>query len=127
MGIRRVTSSSLCPTLVIKAEKSLPNLKPSKAQQAWWLYGYNGKNGGRPSATSFGCSVDGWSQPARNDYISLDTKKTALCFADEGIKKQLEDALDAARKVASQRNPGSKVQKARDTRGAMNKLAHHNN
>eukprot|EP00983_Pelagomonas_calceolata_P010684 346131-Pelagomonas_calceolata.AAC.1 len=49
----------------------------------------------------------------------------------EGIEKQLEDSLDAAEKVASQRNLGSKVQKAllfgvaHDTCGAKDKCVHH--
>eukprot|EP00983_Pelagomonas_calceolata_P014698 467100-Pelagomonas_calceolata.AAC.1 len=40
------------------------------------------------------------------------------------LEKQLENSLDAAKKVASLRNPGNKVQKARDTCGAKNKCVH---
>eukprot|EP00983_Pelagomonas_calceolata_P104276 1159007-Pelagomonas_calceolata.AAC.1 len=41
-----------------------------------------------------------------------------------GIEKQDENSLDAAKKVASQKNLGIKVQKARDTCGANNKRVH---
>eukprot|EP00983_Pelagomonas_calceolata_P132911 1161915-Pelagomonas_calceolata.AAC.13 len=59
------------------------------------------------------------SLPAKNKSISSDTKKRkALYFANEGIEKQDENSLDAAKKVASQKNPGSKVQRGRDTCGA---------
>eukprot|EP00983_Pelagomonas_calceolata_P084074 1156289-Pelagomonas_calceolata.AAC.7 len=44
-----------------------------------------------------------------------------LCFADEGTEKQTENSL------APQRNPGNKVQKARDTCGKNNKRVHQHN
>eukprot|EP00983_Pelagomonas_calceolata_P011296 363602-Pelagomonas_calceolata.AAC.2 len=41
-----------------------------------------------------------------------------------GTEKQIENSLHAARQVASRRNVGNKVQNARDTCGAKNKLVH---
>eukprot|EP00983_Pelagomonas_calceolata_P053252 1143220-Pelagomonas_calceolata.AAC.2 len=61
----------------------------------------------------------GWPQPARNKSISLDTLVVeGTHSSSESMKrdeKQLENPLDSANKVASQRTPGRKVQTACDT------------
>eukprot|EP00983_Pelagomonas_calceolata_P024939 784234-Pelagomonas_calceolata.AAC.1 len=44
-----------------------------------------------------------------------------------GIENRLENSLDAAKKVASQKNLGSKVQKALDNCGAKDKREHQYN
>eukprot|EP00983_Pelagomonas_calceolata_P116293 1160285-Pelagomonas_calceolata.AAC.8 len=50
------------------------------------------------------------SQPEINPQ-AYKLKRKAVYFDDEGIEKQIENSLDATKKVASQRNPGNKVRK----------------
>eukprot|EP00983_Pelagomonas_calceolata_P050902 1142190-Pelagomonas_calceolata.AAC.1 len=59
--------------------------------------------------------VAGLCQPKINPQAQTQKRK-ALHSADEGTDKQIESSLNTLKKVASQEYPGSKVQKALDTR-----------
>eukprot|EP00983_Pelagomonas_calceolata_P113741 1160015-Pelagomonas_calceolata.AAC.6 len=68
--------------------------------------------------------------------VTMEDDLQAGCLADQlvaGTEKQLENSLDAAKKVVSQRNsqnsrrPGSKDQKARDTCSTKDTLVHRYN
>eukprot|EP00983_Pelagomonas_calceolata_P072637 1151808-Pelagomonas_calceolata.AAC.4 len=43
------------------------------------------------------------------------------------LRNKLKNSLDVAKKFASQKHSGTKVQKARDTCGAKNELVHQKN
>jgi len=47
------------------------------------LQGYNGYNGGWPSASLFGWSAADWSRPATNESISSERKRKSLLFCWE--------------------------------------------